>query len=364
MAETPKADSRRADLEKLKAYQKLVFGSLGGAMTSTMIYLGDRLGLYRALAELGSATSAELATKTGLKERWLREWLYQQGASGVLEHIGGERFALSPEGAAVLADESHPAFGIGFFAHLPQTIAVAEKLPEAFRTGVGLPYDAFGAEGAQGIERGFAPWFRTALVSSALPKLPGVVETLARGGRAADVGCGAGVAVIELAKAFPKSEFHGFDISQHALERARENQSRAGVSNAAFHDAKRDPLPDDARFDLVTTFDCLHDMAHPERVMSAIRRAIRPDGVWLISDIKARGSYEENVRKNPMAAMMYGTSVLSCMSSALSEPDGLGLGTLGFPESLARKMCAEAGFSRFEPIDFGHPVNAFYVARP
>ena len=353
-----------ADPEKLKNYLGLVFSSLGGAMTSAMICLGDRLGLYRVLAERESVTSAELAAATGLKERWLREWLYAQAASGVLEHRGEERFALSPEGAAVLADENHPAFGAGFFAHLPQTLGVVDKLPEAFRTGLGLPYDAFGPEGAAGIERGFAPWFRTVLVPVALPRLPGVADALRRGATAADVGCGSGVAVLELAKAFPRSTFHGYDISEHALERARVNQAKAGVANARFHDARRDSLPKDASLDFVTAFDCLHDMAHPGRVLDAVRAAIRPEGVFLICDIKARESFAENVRKNPMAAMMYGTSVLTCMSSALSEPDGLGLGTLGFSESVARKMCAEAGFSRFEPIDFGHPVNAFYVVRP
>jgi 2-polyprenyl-3-methyl-5-hydroxy-6-metoxy-1,4-benzoquinol methylase len=352
------------DPEKLKATLGLVFGSLGGAMTSAMICLGDRLGLYRALGDGRAVTSRELAEATGLVERWVREWLYQQAAAGVLEHRGGEKFALSPEGAAVLADENHPAFGAGFFSHLPQTLAVVDRLPEAFRTGLGLPYDAFGPEGAAGIERGFAPWFRSMLVPVALPRLPGVVDALRRGAVAADVGCGAGVAVLELAKAFPASTFHGYDISAHALERAGANQTQFGVRNARFHDARREPLPANASFDFVTAFDCLHDMAHPERTLAAVRKAIRDDGVFLICDIKARDTFDENVKRNPMAAMMYGTSVLTCMSSALSEADGLGLGTLGFPESLARKMTAEAGFTRFEPIDFGHPVNAFYVVRP
>jgi 2-polyprenyl-3-methyl-5-hydroxy-6-metoxy-1,4-benzoquinol methylase len=211
----------RPDPDKLKLYAKNVFGALGGAFTSALIHLGERLGLYKVLAERGAVTSSELAEATGLSERWLREWLYQQGAAGVLERLPAGRFALSPEGVAVLADESHPAFGAGFFVHLPQTISVVEKLPESFKTGIGLPYDAFGPEGAQGIERAFAPWFRTMLVPFALPKLPGnVVERLRAGGRAADVGCGAGIAVLELAKAFPKAELHGYDISAHALERA------------------------------------------------------------------------------------------------------------------------------------------------
>ena len=351
------------DPEKLKDYAKLVFGALGGAMTSAMIYLGDRLGLYRALAGSAPMTSAELAQKTGLSERWLREWLHAQGAAGVLAHHGGGKFGLSAEGEAVLANEKHPAFGAGFFSQLPQLVGVAERLPEAFRSGIGLPYDAFGPEGARGIERGIAPWFRALLVPFVLPRLGGVVERLRAGAAVADVGCGAGVALLEMAKAFPRSEFHGYDISQHALARAEENRAQAGVSNAHFHDAAHDPLPADARFSFVTTFDCLHDMTDPASVMRRIRGALAPDGTWLIADIKAHASYEENVAKNPMAAMMYGTSVISCMSSALSEPGGLGLGTLGFHQELARDMTREAGFTRFEPLDLGHPVNAFYVVR-
>ena len=352
------------DVEKLKAYSKTIFGALGGAMTSAMIYLGDRLGLYRALAAGGAQTSAELAKRTGLHERWVREWMHQQGAAGVLEHRGEGRFALSAEGEAVLANEMHPAFGAGFFSHLPQTLAVLDALPESFRSGIGLPYDAFGPEGAQGIERGLAPWMRALLVPLVLPRVPGVVDRLKAGARVADVGCGAGVALIEMARAFPKSDFQGYDISQHALERAEENRRAAGVSNAVFLDGRRHPLPEDGRFDFVTTFDCLHDMTDPAGMIRAIRRTLRDDGVWLVCDIKAHDGYEANVEKNPMASLMYGMSVMTCMSSALSEPGGAGLGTLGFSESVARRLVDEAGFTRFEPLDLGHPVNAFYVVRP
>jgi SAM-dependent methyltransferase len=352
------------DHERLKAYAKHVFDALAGTMTSAMIHLGDRLGLYRALADGEPTTSAALAAKTGLHERWLREWLCQQGAAGVLEYRGEGRFALSAEGAAVLAHEDSPAFGAGFFAHLPQTLGVLDRLPEAFRTGIGLPYDAFGPEGAAGIERGFAPWFRALLVPLALPQLDGVVERLADGALAADVGCGAGVALLEMAKAFPRSEFHGWDISRHALARAEENRVQAGITNAVFHDAGRDPLPDDARFTLITTFDCLHDMTDPAGVVRQLRRALRPDGTWLLCDIKARPTYEENVARNPMAALMYGTSVVTCLSSALSAPGGAGLGTLGLPAELAERMARDAGFTRFTAVDLGHPVNAFYAVRP
>src|SRR4030095_7591345 len=134
--------------------------------------------------------------------------------------------------------------------------------------------------------------------------------------------------------------------------------------SVSFHDARRDPLPGDGRFAFVTTFDCLHDMTDPAGVMHRIRRAMRDDGVWLIGDIKARGSYEAAVERNPMAAMMYGVSVLACLSSALSEPGGAGLGTLGLSRDLAREMTRDAGFSRFQPLELDNPINAFYVVRP
>lgn len=352
------------DPDKLKGFAQNVFGSLTGAMTSTMIHLGDKLGLYRALADGRARTSTELAEETGLHERWLREWLYQQGAAGVLESADGERFALSEEGRCVLVDESHPAFGAGFFTNLPGQLGHVEHLPESFRTGLGYDYDAHGACGAEGIERGFAPWFRAFLVSAWLPRLPGVVDRLSAGVDVADVGCGAGVALLEMARAFPKSRFRGWDVSRHALERAEQNLGEAGLENVAFHDPREEPIPSDGRFALVTTFDCLHDMTDPAGVMKKLRTAVSDDGTWFVCDIKAHETWAKNVERNPMAAMMYGISVTSCMSSALSEPGGAGLGTLGlFPERL-EAMARDAGFTHFEQIELGHPVNAFYRIRP
>ncbi len=358
-------DPRKIDPDKLKSFAKHVFGALEGAMTSAMIHLGDRLGLYRALVDAGGPVSSrELAERTGLHERWIREWLFAQGAAGVLDYAGDDRFAISPEAEAVLANETHPAFGCGMFSSLPQTIQIVEHLPRAFQTGVGLDYDALGPEGARGVERGFAPWYRALLVPMALPRVEGLVPALEAGATVADVGCGGGVALVEMAKAFPKASFHGYDISKYALERAEANRREAGVENVRFHDAAEEPLPEDGSFGFVTCFDCLHDMTDPAKVMGQIRGALSDDGVWLVADIKSKDGYEANAAKNPMAALMYGTSVLTCMSSSLSEPGGLGLGTLGLHEELLRQMSAEAGFTRFEPLDLGHPVNAFYVVRP
>ena len=356
--------ARELDPDRLKGYAREIFGHLSGATTAAMIYLGDRLGLYRVLAGGAAVTSESLAEQTNLSERWLREWLRQQGAAGVLVYEGDGRFSLSAEGEAVLADERHPAFGCGMFSSLPQTMRVAEKLPKAFRSGIGLDYDALGPEGALGLERSFAPWYRALLVPMALPRVEGLVDQLDAGALVADVGCGAGIALVEMAKAFPNSRFHGYDISRHALERAEANREEAGLTNLAFHDPRDEPIPSEGGFSLVTTFDCLHDMTDPVAAIDAIRGALAEDGVWLLADIKAKETYEENIERNPMAALLYGTSVLTCMSSSLSEPGGLGLGTLGLHETLARQMAAEAGFGSFEPLDLGHPVNAFYVVRP
>lgn len=352
------------DFDKLKAFVLHVFSQLGGAVTAAMIYLGDRLGLYRAMQGVGPLSSDDLAAKTGLNERWLREWLRAQAAAKLVEYRGDGRFELSAEAGLVLAEENAPVFAAGGFHSLPQQFAILEKLPEAFRSGVGLPYDAFGYEGAVGIERFLAPWFRTFLVPLALPALDGVVPKLQAGALVADVGCGAGIALLEMARAYERSEFHGYDISEHALARAHENLAAAGLKNVHFHLAGAETLPDDGRFDLITSFDCLHDMTHPQNTMRAIRRAIRPDGTWFIADINAKDSFEENLERNPMAAMMYGISIMSCLSSSLSAPDGAGLGTLGFPESVARQMTAEAGFTRFRRHELDNPVNAYYEVRP
>jgi 2-polyprenyl-3-methyl-5-hydroxy-6-metoxy-1,4-benzoquinol methylase len=352
------------DFDKAKKTAEQVFGLIGGAVISAMIYLGDRLGLYRALQGAEPLTSEELARKTGLHERWVREWLQGQAAARLLDYLGEGRFALSPEAALVLADEQSPLFLAGGFCALPQQMAVVERLPESFRSGVGLPYDAFGPEGARGIERLLAPWFRTQLVPVALPKLEGVMAKLRAGAKVADVGCGAGVALIEMAKVYPQSAFHGYDISRYALARAEANKAQAGVHNVTFHDAASDALPGDASFDFITTFDCIHDMTHPEVVIRAIRQAIQPQGTWLIADVHGQATFEENLTANPLAPLMYGFSVLGCMSSALSEPGGAGLGTLGFPEPVARRMVTEAGFTRFHTHDFENPINAYYEVRP
>jgi 2-polyprenyl-3-methyl-5-hydroxy-6-metoxy-1,4-benzoquinol methylase len=207
------------------------------------------------------------------------------------------------------------------------------------------------------------PWSRLALVPKILPLLDGMVDRLERGGTVADVGCGAGVAQIEMARRFPNAELHGFDISRHAIERAAQLVADSGVTNVELHRAGGDALPAEPAYDLVLTFDCLHDMTHPEETMAAIRRAIRPDGAWLVKDIRCTPEPRDNLA-NPMAAMMYGFSVTSCMSSALSEAGGAGLGTLGLDPERLRAMALAADFSSVRVHDVGEPANLYYEVRP
>ncbi|MFM7666104.1 MAG: class I SAM-dependent methyltransferase [Actinomycetota bacterium] len=361
------------DPDKLKLFSFLLFSKLEGAVTSGMVHLGDQLGLYRALAATARPlTTTQLAAATGLHERWVREWAYNQAAAKLISfdsmrsnppRLDDDTFYLSPEQVAVLADESHPAFGMGMFHRLPQTMESLKRTPDSFRTGLGANYDSHGPEGAVGIERSFEPWNNVNLIPVVLPTV-GVVSRLERGARVADVGCGAGGAVLRMAKQFPQSEFVGYDISTYALARANERLRDSGLANAKFVDPRSEPLPTDNSIDFVCTFDCIHDMTHPAAVMQAIRGALRNDGVWLLVDIKAHDGFVLNAEKNPMASLMYGISVLSCMSSALSTPDGAGLGTLGLSAGTAEAMARAAGFGAFERLSVDHSVNAFYAIRP
>jgi 2-polyprenyl-3-methyl-5-hydroxy-6-metoxy-1,4-benzoquinol methylase len=367
MNETGMNDVREIDPDKLKMFSFGVFTQLSGAVTAGMIHLGDKLGLFAGLAAEGApVTTEQLADSVGLNERWVREWAHNQAAARIIDvdtSVSPETFSLSPEAEAVLASPDHVAFGMGMFHRFPQTIGALEHMPESFLTGLGHDYDSHGCEGAIGIEKSFEPWMRHHLLDTVLPALDGSVERLETGANVIDIGCGSGGAVLMMAERFPKSTFVGYDISEHALERAGERLAESGLTNARFLDPRVEAMPADGSCDIVTTFDCIHDMTRPQEMMHSIRSAVADDGTWLLVDIKGRDTFAENVEKNPMAALMYGISVLSCMSSALSEPDGAGLGTLGLPASKARQMSATAGFSQFRQMDVDHSVNSFYEVR-
>lgn len=347
---------------KLEEQAQRVFGYLAGTMVSIGVWLGDELGLYRAMAGAGPVTPAELAGRSGLHERWVREWLAQQASAGLLQHNGGDTFEMSPETTLILADESTPASGIGMFAVLPSSFAIAQDLPECFRTGVGRKYDAHGRDMAKSMHRATAATM-SVFTDAAIPSLEGVVPKLEAGALVADIGCGGAGRLIALAERFSKSTFHGYDISEFALEVARENIAEAEVSNVHLHNPDSEPLPGDGTFDLVVFGDVIHDLAHPDRVIGAARKALKSDGTMLVIDIAAGETLEDNLA-HPMAPLFYGFSQLICLSSSLSEADGAGMGTLGLSQSLLQRICQDAGFTRFRTTDVADPMNAYYEIRP
>jgi ubiquinone/menaquinone biosynthesis C-methylase UbiE len=352
--------------DALRAFSGQVSASITGGLNCALTLIGDQLGLYKALAEFGPLDSTGLADKTKLSERWVREWLYQQTCMKQIEYSEADNsFFLTREGKAVLANEKHPAYLGGMFQSVVAIYDTVEHLPDCFRTGIGQSFDDKGESCACGIERMSKRFQTDHLVPDLLPQMAGMVEKLKAGVKVADVGCGGATSTIQMAKAFPESEFLGYDISMHALNRARNNINAAGVKNVTLHNPIDHPLPNDGSFDLITTFDVIHDSTHPEQLIEAIRQSLKQDGAWLCADVKGMPTFAENLKDNPMATLAYSFSVLVCMSAGLSTADGAGLGTLGFHEEKARAMTTEAGFTRFTTIPFeGDIFNAFYEIKP
>lgn len=341
---------------------QLVRNAMMGGRIAAMVSLGIRLGLYAEMKDIASFTSVDLANRTNYHERWVREWLHGQVASGIVAYDGDGRFQLTADVATLLADEDALDYTGHVFDNLPYSFSVIERMPEVFRSGRGISWDDRGEGQAERMEKAFRNWYREVLVPKALPSLDGVVSRLVSGAMAADVGCGAGLALIEMAREYPKSEFHGYETSTHALRRAETNKDSAGATNVFFHHAEDDPLPADGSFALICTLDCLHDMTRPQDAAAAIRRAVMPDGVWFIADVNCGETLEENLA-DPLAPMKYMASVFSCLSSGLSEPGGAGLGTLGLPEAKMKELVESAGFTRFRRLDLPSPINAYYEAR-
>ena len=357
---------RELDDDAIRLMAFRVWSYKQGEQVSLLIHLGDRLGLFRAMVGAGAITADELAERTGLHPRWVREWVWAMAAAELVDHTaeaGEDRFELTRAGQAVLVDEdSSLFFAAGAFSE-PTPPDLIDDLAGAFRTGIGLPYDRQGPRGAHRTERMLGPWARLALVPVILPMLDGVVDKLEAGADVCDVGCGSGVALEAMAQAYPASRFTGYDLSRNAVDIARAKMADAGLTNVDIVHARAEDLPTEASFDLVLTFDCLHDMTRPDDALAAVRRSLRPDGTLLVKEIKCADTLEQN-KANPMLAMMLGFSITSCMSSATSEPGGMGLGTVGLPASRLRELATDAGFTRFERHDPGEPSNVYYELRP
>jgi 2-polyprenyl-3-methyl-5-hydroxy-6-metoxy-1,4-benzoquinol methylase len=325
--------------EKLQAFAQKAIGDVGGTLTAIMCSLGDRLGLFKDLATRGPATSVELAARCRLQERYVREWLSQMAVAGYLEYDpGSSRFTLPPEHAAILAEETGPMFLGGLYHFLPALVAPLERLIQSFREGGGV---------------------QNFLLQQWMPVLPELQRTLERGALVADVGCGTGRALIKLAQAYPKSRYVGFDLHEPAVAKATAKAQAAGVSdrvNFRHLDVSKG-LPDS--YDLITTFDVVHDSVDPRGLLRAIRRALKPDGTYLVQEINSQDRLEQNI--GPLGAVKLGASVLYCMTTSLAN-GGAGLGTIGLPESRLREFCLEAGFQSVRRI-WENPFRVVYEVR-
>lgn len=347
------------DMDAVAAMQRRIWAYRQGQQVQLMMHIGKRLELWEALRGAGPVSAAQLADATDLSERWLLEWLRCMAAADIIASSDGEVFHLSDEAAAVMAPSSMLTYA-GSAMERPRSPETVDHILESFRRGVGMSYDDHGAHEAAHVEAAFGNWIAHILVPQFVPKVEGLTAKLEAGARVADVGCGAGSALRLLAEAFPNGSYHGYDLSEHAIELARKRATESG-SDVSFFEAGSDAM--EGEYDVVLTFDCLHDMTHPDRAVADIRSHIADDGVLLVKEIRSAATFEEN-RANPMLAMMYATSIQVCMSSALSEPDGLGLGTLGLHPARLTELMRDGGFSTVETHAFDDPFNLYYEVRP
>jgi SAM-dependent methyltransferase len=333
------------DDKKLNDFLGKVVGDVGAAMSAALVVIGDRLGLYKALAEAGPSTPAQLARLTGTSERYIREWLNAQAASGYVEYDAKtELFVLPPEQALALADDDSPAAVPGMFEITAAMWHGEEKMAENFRTGRGMEWGAQHPCLFHGTERFFRSGYIGNLVGSWIPALDGVKEKLERGASVADVGCGLGASTILMAKAFPKTRFHGFDSHLGSIEVARERAKQAGVADrVAFEVARSTDFPG-SDYDLVAFFDCLHDMEDPVGAAKHARRAMAHDGTWMIVEPFAGDRPEQN--HNPVGRVFYSASTLLCVPHSLSA-QGPALGAQAGERRLREVVVTGGGFTRF-----------------
>jgi len=338
-----------------------LLAAMTGAATTAMVVIGDRLGLYRALADGGPATPDELAARTGTAARYLREWLSQQAAAGFLGYQEDGRYALPAEAAAVLAHEASPVFLAGGATITRGWFAGIDRLAEAFRTGAGIPWHEQDAAVFDGTERFFRPGYTASLTTEWVPALPGMADRLAAGGRVADVGCGHGAAAILLARAYPRANVYGYDFHDRSIRVARERAGEAGLGGRIRFepfDATSYPAGD---FDLICLLDTLHDLGDPAAALAHARKALASDGAVLVVEPNAADDYAANLTA-PLAALSYAASTFQCTPAALAQPGGFALGAQAGPAAV-RRLAEDAGFSRFREVT-QTPVNVVLELGP
>jgi 2-polyprenyl-3-methyl-5-hydroxy-6-metoxy-1,4-benzoquinol methylase len=349
------------DEGKLHQFIGQMLGDLGGAASISMVRIGDSLGLYRALHRKESMTCAELAQETSVHERYLREWLSHQAASNYLRYEPSTgKFTLPPEQAMVFAIEDSPVYMLGGFDLMASLIDAKPKVEAAFKTGAGVGWDDHIGCMFCAVARFFRPGYYNNLVANWLPALDGIVDKLQRGATVADVGCGHGWSTVLMAKAFPKSTFVGYDFHPSSIDNARLHAKEHNVeANIHFEVAKAKEYPG-SDFDLVTFFDCLHDMGDPAGAAAHVRQSLKPNGTWMIVEPMAGDRLEDNL--NPIGRLYYAGSTMVCVPTSLSQEVGAALGAQA-GEARLRRVITDGGF-RVVRRATETPFNMILEARP
>ena len=332
------------DGRKLDAFVQHVVGELGAAASAVLVRIGDRLGLYRALAEAGPATPAELAARTDTHERYVREWLANQAAGGYVTYDPSTgRYTLPPEQAVALATDDSPASVQGAFQVLSAMTRAEARIAEAFRTGGGLAWGEQDPVLFEGTERFFRPGYAANLIERWIPALEGIEPRLRAGGSVADVGCGHGASTLLMARAYPRSQFVGFDTHPASIDAARSRAAEAGLDGRVrFEVADAGSFPGGG-YDLVAHFDSLHDMVDPVGAARRVRQALAPEGAWMLVEPAAGDRVEDNL--NPVGRLFYAASTLICVPNSLAG-HGPALGAQA-GEARLRQVAEQAGFRRF-----------------
>jgi len=357
---TEVANPPTIDPEKLMGFVFKAVEEVGAVLNGALVVMGDRLGYYRSLAEHGPSTPAELAERTDSDQHYAREWLNAQAAGSIVTYDPATgRYELPAEHAIALTDENSPAFVTGLFQTAHGSVRDTESIVAAARTGDGFGWGDHNSDVHVGCERFFAPTYRAHLVAEWLPALDGVVAKLEAGASVADIGCGHGASTILMAEAFPASRFRGTDCHSGSIATARVRADEAGAKHVDFETADADAFTG-GPYDLVTTFDSLHDMGDPVGTARHVRDVIAEDGTWLIVEPIAGDHVEDNL--HPVGRAFYGFSTLLCTPSSLSQPVGLALGTQAGPARI-RDVVTAAGFTRFR-IAAQTPFNNVFEVRP
>jgi 2-polyprenyl-3-methyl-5-hydroxy-6-metoxy-1,4-benzoquinol methylase len=349
------------DEEKVVTFVHQALGELGATLNAALVVIGDQLGLYGAMAGAGPLTAGQLAERTGTSERYVREWLNAQAAGRYVEYDpDGARYTLPSEHALVLADESSPWFLPGAYQLMTASAGDHAQIAEAFRSGAGVGWHEHNHGVFEGCERFFRPGYAAHLCSEWIPALDGVEDRLRAGGLVADVGCGHGASTILMAQTYPSSRFRGFDYHEGSIDVARERAQAAGVADRVTFEVSPAAGYSGTGYDLVSTFDCLHDMGDPVGASRHVRSSLAPDGTWMIVEPFAHDRTEDNL--NPVGRIYYAASTLLCTPASLSQEVGLALGAQA-GESRLRDVVTAGGLTRFRRAA-ETPFNLVFEARP